>query len=169
MANMDYSEDGKEILINVRNYNTQENEVVGLSVEMIDTLLELPYQVRHQLTDIMSFRSITKEYDVETVAISELVGVDLTGKVVRIWYRNWEDSEWLESSDVTSVRKDSDGSYGFVYNEEIEACNRGECADDEGNNIVEGHECNYDQLSNMWFHNECETVEILTQKAVKNV
>lgn len=60
----------------------------------------------------------------EIVPIEQLVGVDLVGKTVSIFYANWEDSEWLATTSAVTVDKEGDGSYRFnfgVHSEEWDA------------------------------------------------
>ena len=131
MANLKYSEDDKFIV-----YENYRKETVNVPVEVLDYLNSVHIS-DSALTDLKAYRRLTK-FDDSGEVVSEpkvvnfesMVGADLTGKTVRVFYANWEDSEWLSSDSALTVSKSLFGEYRFVFPQD-DVWNNPENYDDE--------------------------------------
>jgi len=124
MENISYSEDGATITW--KNYL---GKVVEIPVDFLDELFAHKRRVGNFDT-AMEYRNMSRpskpgnKVDITSVPISELVGVDLTGTTCYIYLGNWEDSEWLYTTEAVTVIKtnenDVDSLYRFKFTDEIE-------------------------------------------------
>lgn len=73
----------------------------------------------YDFAKLAEYNWLTKTYSkIETFHPRDLIGVDLSNFEVRVFLSNWEDSEWIYSSGVSSVRESKWG-LEFVAKPEI--------------------------------------------------
>jgi hypothetical protein len=136
MDNISYSEDGTTITW--KNYL---GKVVEIPVAFLDELSGHRRRVGN-LNDILEFRNISRpskpgnKVSIISVPISELEGVDLTGAICGIYFSNWEDSEWMYTTEAVTVIKDESYAdsyprYRFKFTDEIEEAHAKENQYDE--------------------------------------
>lgn len=88
-------------------------------MELLDTILDGRYQ--WIIEDAIAFRAITRDAEtVEWVTVSELLGKPLTGYTLLYYYANWEDSEWLSTTQAVEMVRDGD-TYSLKYEESSES------------------------------------------------
>ena len=93
------SPDGKFIV-----YNSKFNEPIQhvIPKTFLDEIIERGIP-SYALEEIIEMYKILQEYSVESVKVKDLVGRDLTGKTLRIYIKNWEDSEWRYGENIATV------------------------------------------------------------------
>lgn len=129
MENAVYSDDTSNILLPTW-YGEKKN--VDVPVDLVDMVIASGLSLR-DLESALLFRRVTANGSPKWFAVQDLVGVDLTGKVVYIFYRNYEDSEWLSSNDVVGVRSENNRYYSFIFAGEQNINDDGE--DDDENSV----------------------------------
>lgn len=145
----EYSADGKFLVLPSLYIGGEEKKI---PVALIDELLERGLS-SYDLEKLLFVRGATANKITRKVAMEDLVGEDLTGKTVGVYFPNYEDSEWMETGEAIGVELDpQDGNYRFVFPEQYEKCWNGECAhnDDCDENSV-GEECEMDSLQHTYF------------------
>ena len=156
----DYTREGKFVSLR-QSWSKDGNTEVP--VALLDELLERRLS-KYDLEKLLTFRHLTKGRNYRRAEISELVGADLTGKTVAVYFSNWEDSELLSTANAVTVVKDGGGelteypTYSFAFPEEWDKCDEGEC-----NHEKNGEECHYDQLQSYNFH-AGETVFVMDKE-----
>lgn len=135
----EYSPDGKFLVLPARYSQEGEKKV---PVALIDELIERRLS-HYDLKGLLFVRSATAGPTTRKVKMEDLVGEDLTGKTVGVYFRNYEDSEWMSTDKAISVAKHDDGDYYFAFKEELTACYEGNC-------------CHYDENAEEW-DDKCET------------
>lgn len=118
----DYTPDGKHLRLQPISLSSEPIEV---PVALIDEILDRGLS-SYNIERLLLMRSLTRHVNFRKVNISDLVGADLTGKTVGIYFHNYEDSEWMESNEALTVAQDG-GSYEFVFPENLVKCWNGEC------------------------------------------
>jgi hypothetical protein len=152
----EYTRDGKFLVLTDR---WGQGEPKKVPVALIDELRERKLS-SYDIEKLLFVRSLTAEGNNRKVTISELVNEDLTGKTVGIYFRNWEDSEWMSTSNAVGVVQDeTDDSYRFVFSKESEECWNGECSHHDDPEAVD--DCSWDNLQGTYFRGS-ETVLITT-------
>lgn len=159
----EYSPDGKFLVLET-SYGQEEPKKVP--VALIDELLERGLS-KYDLERLLFVRSYTAGKTTRKVPMSDLVGEDLTGKTVGVYFRNYEDSEWFSSNQATSVAKHADGDYYFVFNEESTACYEGNCSHYGEDVDDESVRCEWDTLQGTVFRAN-ETVLVTEKEEVTN-
>jgi hypothetical protein len=157
----EYSADGKFLVLPSLYIGGEEKKV---PVALIDELRERGLS-KYDLERLLFVRSVTAGNKTRKVKMEDLVGEDLTGKTVGVYFRNYEDSEWMETSEAIGVVKDEEGAdYRFLFPPEYETCWEGECAHyDE--NASEDAECLTDSLQRTYFW--CNETVLVTEKESK--
>ena len=120
----EYSPDGKFLVIPALYIGAEPTKV---PVTLIDELIERGLS-KYDLERLIFVRGVTRGQTTRKVPMSELVGEDLTGKTVGIYFRNYEDSEWMSTDNAITVAKHHDGDYHFVFNKEFTDCYEGNCS-----------------------------------------
>lgn len=134
----EYSPDGKFLVLE----STRRQEEVKVPVALIDELIERGLS-RYDVERLLFVRNLTAGRKTRKVKMKDLVGEDLTGKTVGIYFRNHDDSEWMSTDKAISAAKHADGDYYFVFKEELTACYEGKCS-------------HYDESSEEW-DDSCQT------------
>lgn len=146
----DYSPDGKFLVIQASYRGAEPKKV---PVTLLDELIERGLS-SYELQQLLFVRRKTAGVVTRKVCMEDLVGEDLTGKTVGIYFRNYEDSEWMETSEAIGVQKDEeDGNYCFVFPPNYETCFNGDCshyANEDNEDAVE-EECFSDSLQGHYF------------------
>lgn len=151
----DYTEDGKFLVL--KNSFNKEGSDLQVPVSLIDELIERKLS-SHDLKALLFVRSLTSGKATRRINIEDLVGEDLTGKTVGIYFRNYEDSEWLSTDNAVGVKLDeADGAYSFVFEPEYETCWKGECSHHDDPETED--DCFCDTLQGFYFRGS-ETVLI---------
>jgi hypothetical protein len=109
---------------------------------LVDAIIDGKHSL-YGLEQAVQYRAMTRGKQFSVSSMSELVGENLVGKTAHIYYRNYEDSEWITITEVLSVVEDGDdGTYKFRFNTSAERCWRGECEehvdDDDCDELPEG-------------------------------
>lgn len=95
------------------------NDSYTVPADVLDMLLDNNIH-GHVLEELLWFRSISrKASEVRWTSLSELVGQDITGKVLYVWYADYEDSTWKDSAYVAKVTVNEHGVYEFVHTSEF--------------------------------------------------
>lgn len=125
----EYSADGKFLVLEKKPW---QDEPAKVPVALIDELIERGLS-HYDLQRLLFVRKVTAGQTTRKVDIEDLVKEDLTGKTVGIYFRNWDDSEWLSTDAAVTVAQHEDGDYYFVFPENYTTCYEGECShhDDE--------------------------------------
>lgn len=134
----EYSPDGKFLVLE----SARGQEEVKVPVTLINELIERGLS-RYDVKRLLFVRNLTAGRKTRKVKMKDLVGEDLTGKTVGIYFRNYDDSEWMSTDKAISAAKHADGDYYFVFNEELTACYEGNCS-------------HYDESSEEW-DDSCQT------------
>ena len=160
----DYSPDGKFLVLR-NSYTIKEKSDLNVPVSLIDELIERKLTA-HDLKQLLFVRHLTAGGGTRKVPMSELVNEDLTGKTVGIYFRNYEDSEWMSTDKAIGVRLDeTDGAYSFAFPKEYEECFNGECSHHDDPEADESCAA-WDTLQGFYFRGS-ETV-LVTEKAENN-
>lgn len=133
----EYSPDGKFLVL-----ESTRGQGEKVPVTLIDELIERGLS-RYDVERLLFVRNLTAGRKTRKVKMKDLVGEDLTGKTVGIYFRNYDDSEWMSTDKAISAAKHADGDYYFVFNEELTACYEGNCS-------------HYDESSEEW-DDSCQT------------
>lgn len=139
----EYSADGKFLVLPSLYIGGEEKKV---PVALIDELRERGLS-RYDLQQLLFVRGLTAGKKTRKVRMEDLVGEDLTGKTVGFYFRNYEDSEWMDTSDAIRVVKEDNNDYRFLFPPQYEKCWEGECGHYDEDSETE--ECLTDSLFGM--------------------
>lgn len=139
----EYSPDGKFLVLPSLWKGGEEKKV---PVALIDELRERGLS-SYDLNQLLFVRSLTADKKTRKVKMEDLAGEDLTGKTVGIYYRNYEDSEWMDTCEAIGVVSENDGFYHFLFPPEYETCWEGKCS--HYSEDSETDECLTDELFGM--------------------
>jgi hypothetical protein len=141
LEDVDYSEDKNFISI-APAWSSAEKKLVPVS--FIDKLIERKL-TSYDIEKLIVYRNLTRDGGTPH-SLSELEGTDLEGKWVSFYFGNYEDSQWVSSEAVKTVKKeisypDSYPTFSFVTGNENDACDNGTCEHDD----TEWNSCSYGQ------------------------
>jgi hypothetical protein len=158
----DYTPDGKFLVM--KQYGQE--EPMKVPVALIDELIERGLS-SYDLARLLLVRKQTAGQVTSKVPMEELAKEDLTGKTVGIYFRNYEDSEWMSTDKAIGVKQDEGNTdYRFVFPTEYEQCWDGECSH-HNEDTAEDDECFRDELQGIYFWGR-ETV-LVKEKELINV
>lgn len=110
MLNAKYSDDGSKIVLDRRSYGRKNTEVpVSLVHSIIDSGISL-----RDIEEAVMFVRVTKNGSPEWFTMESLHNVDLTGKIVYVFHSNYEDSEWVSTSQAVGVQQEDENYFNFV-------------------------------------------------------
>ena len=68
---------------------------------------------------LLEYYEDNRDYTIESWSARDLIGMDLTGKLLRSYFCNWEDSEWHWDNSTARLEQDEDGYIVAVPVDEI--------------------------------------------------
>lgn len=119
-SNFTYSADGKTLTA-----TSLSGLDVVVPVEVLDFLGTIHVN-QSFMEEMQAYRALTilenglPVSEPVIVSASSLIGVDLSNKIVRVMYANYEDSEWFETEEALTVRDVGDGYCAFDFGKHYE-------------------------------------------------
>lgn len=118
MSKIYYTSEG---LAHESSVNPAKAEVTVVPLDVLDFFVN-NHVSPHVLENLIAYRRATQTNKAGIIVeeplittVASLEGVDLTGKTLRLWDANWEDSEWIYTSSVSTIQKADDDYYKFVF------------------------------------------------------
>lgn len=118
------------------------------------------------IEDLLTYFYVLKEYTIETYDVAELVGVNLVGKTLRLFYPNWEDSEWVYGEGIETIAHSELEGYHVILNPLMKAYEEAE-TDEEYDSAVRALKGAKLNPSSSFVHmnlNAIRTIDVLTPR-----